>query len=281
MIVSSHEALELTSATRYMCSHPDHGEDMPSFPVWSALQAHIKDAHPPACPFPECDGRSFKSATRLRDHLKVHEQRTLDLEQQSESDKDMPAVIAEGLKPSRRKRRRSSHAREHTEDDPGTPRKLPRLLSGEAGKEWACGAPGCGKTYKTRFARDEHAQATHSRARHRCNTCGRAYRRPISLTRHLQQGWCGSGSKPPTPTPKTPKSPADTELLTGTASLPGGSLHRRWACPYISDSAVCQYRFTRVYDVRRHLASEHNVSVDDMGTREMLLADGQDGEDVV
>jgi len=295
---------------------------MPTFPVWSALQTHIRVEHPPTCPYGECGGRTFKNSTRLREHLKVHDQRETDKSMVDTYDEELPPVIAEGLsRRTRRKRRRSdrtdasrviddgitSDGDDDTADpslmpqdepeEPTTPssppRKLPRLLSGETGKDWTCGAPGCGKAFKSKFARDEHAQAAHTRARHKCDKCGRAYRRPASLKRHLAEGWCGGNTprSPQTPrTPRTPKGagasqpatphmPDEGALLTGTAHFPGGSEHRRWACPFVDGDEVCGYRFHRVYDVRRHLASEHDVKVDDMGTREMLLADGQTGEE--
>lgn len=346
---------------------------MPSFPVWSALQAHIRDAHPPTCPHAECEGRTFKSSGRLREHLRVHAEREADIaagHATSDTD-DLPPVLAEAV--GRRKKRKlsevtddprviaalkaegtllptapSSGAATPTSTTPTTPTrkaKLPRLVGGEAGKDWICGAPGCGARFKTKFARDEHAQAAHSSGRHKCDVCGRSYRRPASLKRHKAQRWCheegdeegeGSGERKrgrSASGSRTPKRRAVDEagvgdLLTGAATLPGGLLHRRWGCPYIypepepepdadaeaagpgegdgktteSGNAVngdhdqdgesddeseaglrgfrCRDRFHRVYDVRRHLASAHGVVLDDLATREMLLADGQTGEDV-
>lgn len=279
--------------------------------MWSALQAHIKTEHPPTCPQPECDNRTFKSSARLRDHLKVHEQRAADLAAAvSEDDLSVyPPVLAEGLglsRSQRKRKRRQSEIAAAAESSPAgsgasSPRKLPRLGSDVAftGKDWTCGHPGCGKAYKTRFARDEHAQAAHSKAaKHKCDTCGRVYRRGVSLKRHLDEGWCAHGGKPAgddaegqvkSKKRKTEKEAADEDvvgLFTGTAAMPGGSLYRRWGCPWHApeddeyEEEVCGERFGRVYDVRRHLAAAHGVVVDDMGTREMLLADGQTGEDV-
>lgn len=290
---------------------------MPTFPVWSALQAHIKDTHPPTCPYPECTGRTFKSGQRLRDHLKVHEQQDADLVQVDASeDMIVPPVLAEGLGTSRRarrKRRYSDVVADDNEPIPESPRKLPRIVDGEAGKDWTCGHPGCGKAYKTRFARDEHAQAAHSRARHKCETCGRVYRRLVSLRRHLKEGWCAHGGQPDA-IPEENEGSADEHvgkegaggekkkekedqdvggLFTGSIALPGGALHRRWGCPFHPEDyndeedddddeeqeEACGERFHRVYDVRRHLSAAHGIDVDDMGTREMLLADGQTGEE--
>lgn len=333
---------------------------MPTFPVWSALQAHIRDAHPPTCPHAECEGRMFKSSGRLREHLRVHAEREADIaagRAVSDTD-DLPPVLAEAG--GRRKKRRLSEV----DDDPrviaamaaegslvpttpnsgaaspGRMAKLPRLVAGEAGKDWICGAPGCGARFKTRFSRDEHAQAAHSSGRHKCDVCGRSYRRPASLKRHKAQGWCGedavspaSGSQPRTRSRSRFDDVPVGDMLTGTATLPGGPLHRRWACPYVyrlapgaegedggetgnasgdgdgeegygqpeggdeaSHSAdddhshseagsdnerlvYCPERFHRVYDVRRHLAGTHKMVLSDLATREMLLADGQTGDD--
>lgn len=57
---------------RYTCalSHPD-GQTC-TFPNWSALQAHMKVAHPPTCPFPECSGRVFASRAARNAHVKAH-----------------------------------------------------------------------------------------------------------------------------------------------------------------------------------------------------------------
>jgi hypothetical protein len=311
---------------------------MPSFPVWSALQAHIRDAHPPTCPHAECEGRAFKNAGRLREHLRVHAEREADIAagHDREDSEDLPPVLAEAT--TRRKKRKLSTISEReiaalkadgtllptapsgrsTPATPGTPRKLPRLVGGEAGKDWTCGAPGCGARFKSRFARDEHAQATHSSGRHKCDVCGRSYRRPASLKRHQADGWCGKEEADGGSTPKRARTgkledaPAG-DLLTGLATLPGGALHRRWACPYVYQLAegdeagekdgaeatsqdgeetkeasddgkrytYCPERFHRVYDVRRHLASVHKMVLSDLATREMLLADGQTGEDEV
>ncbi|KAN0066134.1 hypothetical protein ACQY0O_000228 [Thecaphora frezii] len=87
---------------RYTCSvahstpqHPasDHGQPDPSalasangshvyvFPTWTALQEHMKQCHPPTCPWPGC-GKLFTRQDNLRAHYKRHEKRKLDLERE-------------------------------------------------------------------------------------------------------------------------------------------------------------------------------------------------------
>jgi general transcription factor IIIA len=143
-------------ATRYTCSHPAHDDTFPAFPTWSALQAHLHTAHPPTCPHPECSGRTFKSTQRLREHLQVHEDREADIRsrkeqspgdvQEGEGEADLlPGLLLDGVS-KRKKRRRSSV---WVEAEGAKSPKLPRLLDGEAGKEWACGDEGCEKRFKT------------------------------------------------------------------------------------------------------------------------------------
>lgn len=149
-------------------------------------------------------------------------------------------------------------------EKPTRPAKLPRLPSGTAGKDWPCGAPGCHKAFKTKFARDEHSQAAHAKGKHRCDVCGRAYRRPASLKRHQAEGWCqaeqgeGKISDDSAVTGAAPDNEAAQDRiaqgandsgqestfekngyydgmaaeLLGTATAPGGRHFRPWVCPY-------------------------------------------------
>lgn len=281
-----------------MCAHADHDTAV-LFATWTELQAHTREAHPPVCPYEECNGRTFKTPARLRDHLKVHAEREEDLAQASEDD---IAPVLQKKRPSRRKRRRSDV------DDAGEleaegPKKLARVQNGSAGKMYACGTPGCGKTYKTQYARDEHAQAAHAKGKHRCDVCGRIYRRPASLKRHQADGWCDPSRESEAETEdEDEESHADiaAELL-GIATAPGGQQYRPWVCPYRTHvelhtlgeqkileeqqggeeekgEEACSERFFRVYDVRRHLGAVHGVVVGDEETRKLLLADGQRGE---
>lgn len=93
---------------RYTCSmdhsQPQQGDSQGSgpfiytFPTWSALQAHMKQAHPPICPWPEC-GKQFQRQDNLRAHYRRHEERKLRLE--------MEAKLLEGSHESERNRLRA------------------------------------------------------------------------------------------------------------------------------------------------------------------------------
>ncbi|CAE6516071.1 unnamed protein product [Rhizoctonia solani] len=75
--------------TRYACAHPDCSKNntMPfvQFPTWSLLQEHMRSAHPPACPYPACNGRTFTSSKGLRGHVKTHRDRELEAEYATDS----------------------------------------------------------------------------------------------------------------------------------------------------------------------------------------------------
>nr|XP_031860367.1 uncharacterized protein CI109_004255 [Kwoniella shandongensis]KAA5527439.1 hypothetical protein CI109_004255 [Kwoniella shandongensis] len=209
--------------TRYTCSHPSHGTDFPSFPVWSALQTHMHQAHPPTCPHEECNGRVFKSHQRLRDHLKVHAEQEADKakllrdQQEGQVAEELPAIIADGL--TRRKKRRQSSV--GTMEDGGKSPKLRRVLSGDAGKDWACDHQGCEKRFKSKFAMESHRRAIHLKLRsHVCpiEGCGATYPYPANLKRHIE-----AHSRPTTPS--TPKR-GEGQLLTGMVKE-----LRRFGCP--------------------------------------------------
>lgn len=94
------------------------------FPTWSALQRHARTAHPPACPYVSCAGRTFTQQKGLRAHLKLHEQR--------EAEAAIECVV---------------DASEEEHADINRPRK--RRRGGEFGRDWKCDVPGCDKDFKS------------------------------------------------------------------------------------------------------------------------------------
>ncbi|WVW86429.1 hypothetical protein I302_108477 [Kwoniella bestiolae CBS 10118] len=290
---------------RYTCSHPSHGTEFPSFPVWSALQTHIHTAHPPICPHLECNGRTFKNAGRLKDHLKVHAEQAVDKAALAvkQPEGETPQIIADGLS-RRAKRRRISEL--NAGEDGGSSPKLRRVMSGEAGKDWWCEEDGCEKRFKTKFALEAHRKAIHLALRpHVCpiEGCDKSYPHRANLNRHI-----ATHSRPTTPS-GTKDDNGNNHGLVGKVKEA-----RRFGCPahafarfagmsssgdteagqtagmnadasreddeYIPplDDGRCLMRFWRVYDIRRHLKAEHAIELEDMEVRRLLLFDGQTGE---
>lgn len=111
---------------RYICTHgsctPGASTAATYYPTWSALQHHMRVAHPPTCPRPSCHGKTFASPHGLRAHLKIHAQRDMEAEMH----------VA---------------ANSSDEDDEDRPQK--RRRGGELGREWVCEVEGCGKDFKS------------------------------------------------------------------------------------------------------------------------------------
>lgn len=118
----------------------------------------MHEVHPPTCPHPECNGRVFKTAQRLKDHLKVHSDRRSDIEALMHLDNSEVLLDSEdeaetsfGLEADQKESRRSRKRRQsevHLVSEQRTP-KLRRLSFGEAGKQFRCEEEGCQKRFKT------------------------------------------------------------------------------------------------------------------------------------
>lgn len=92
--------------------------------TWTALQSHIRSAHPPTCPHISCKGKTFSSRGGLRAHQKIHEAR--DEEEQMEA-----TLLLEGA-----------------DTSTGEPPKKKRR-GGEMGRDWKCEYSGCQKDFKS------------------------------------------------------------------------------------------------------------------------------------
>lgn len=79
----THQDGRYTCTMQHACpqsqENGDHASLVYTFPTWSALQAHMKEAHPPVCPWPGCE-KVFQRQDNLRAHYRRHENRKLRLE---------------------------------------------------------------------------------------------------------------------------------------------------------------------------------------------------------
>ena len=124
--VTDHKLVALTTILidkRYTCSHASCIVETTDTPVyystWTALQHHMRTSHPPVCPYPSCNGKTFSAQKGLRAHLKIHEQR--------EAESNLTSSDPESdNEPSRKKRR-----------------------GGELGRDWVCDVDGCTKDFKS------------------------------------------------------------------------------------------------------------------------------------
>ncbi|ETW83575.1 putative transcription regulator [Heterobasidion irregulare TC 32-1] len=274
---------------RYTCVHPgclapvalpalssDPAEPA-YFPTWTALQHHIRTAHPPMCPRASCDGRTFASHAGLRAHLKVH------------ADADAEAGEDRGIE------RRDSGGQDSGDDEENRLRK--RRRGGELGRDWKCEEDRCGKDFKSKKALTTHHTITHlGRRDFVCPEigCARAFGYKHILQRHVarvhvagrEQGEVGDADADEeySDADGAQGGPSGIDAMTGRlyaqraaagdSGTAGASIARlrRLRCPYpnlrdfsLSSSpsqplqAACEYVFGRAYDLRRHMGAVHGV----------------------
>ncbi|KAI0651729.1 hypothetical protein C8Q79DRAFT_897834 [Trametes meyenii] len=279
-------------AKRYTCVHKscllaDDGTAR-YYPTWSALQHHMRTAHPPTCPHASCNGKTFTQQKGLRAHLKIHAQRD------READMD-DALASSG----------SDHERPHK-----------RRRGGELGRDWVCEVEGCGKDFKSKKALSTHNSIAHlGRRDFVCphTACKRAFGYKHLLQRHLDRLHApvesstesahesGEGSNEELGSDDDNDHAMDAadnlgnildiDLITGTAYAARAkeSIKRatKLQCPFphlptllspkhtdgqgaVSSTAAssskrksdCQYVFSRAYDLHRHLRAEHELAVE-------------------
>ncbi|KAH9937572.1 uncharacterized protein B0H18DRAFT_867289 [Fomitopsis serialis] len=276
---------------RYTCVHTpclaSPGNPPTYFANWTALQHHMRTAHPPTCPYPTCGGKTFTAQKGLRAHLKIHAER--DLEAELEKDQAVRAAA----------------------DPDDRPRKKRR--GGEVGRDWICQEYGCGKDFKSKKALATHRNVTHlGRRDFACPTCERTFGYKHLLQRHTAK------AHPTEPASSDSESDSNTEassgedtedsedekddedqetakptvafsidFITGAAyearsQVRLGTSPRSLKCPFpylpssfredesadedvAASKAIhdpqCQYVFSRAYDLRRHLLAEHEVEL--------------------
>ncbi|EJD52794.1 hypothetical protein AURDEDRAFT_181317 [Auricularia subglabra TFB-10046 SS5] len=240
-------------AKRYVCVQPSciaNGAAPPVFAKWTALQQHMRTAHPPTCPHESCNGRTFASQANLRAHLALHNTRNAEDALHQELDE------------------------EDVEDEDEPPRKR-RRCDDVVGRDWACPVDGCCKAFKSKKALDNHTKVNHLNRRDfvcAVPSCGRAFGYKHLLQRHVSKVHRASSDD-------AFSSDADIEpdadpisaidFITGKHYVQRTE-HRRQQgqvlvpCPYPShfcrgeaNETACRFVFSRAYDLRRHLKAEH------------------------
>ncbi|KAH9944495.1 uncharacterized protein BXZ73DRAFT_87378 [Epithele typhae] len=268
---------------RYTCTHqsclPASGTDPTYYATWSALQHHTRTVHPPTCPYPSCNGKTFSQQKGLRAHLKIHAQRDQEA-----------ALDATATTPRPRKKRRG----------------------GEVGRDWVCDVEGCTKDFKSKKALATHDAVAHLKRRDFVcphAACARAFGYKHLLQRHLAKLHAPSpnagteAEEEAIATAAEADTEADAEtgidLLTGKAYASRAAQAHKLRCPHphlppllsptsatataggsprldepakasleeagtagARKAIACQYMFSRAYDLHRHLRAEHSVIVE-------------------
>lgn len=241
---------------RYTCVHQNclavPGQSPTYYPTWTSLQHHIRTAHPPTCVHPSCNGKTFSTQKGLRAHEKLH------LEWDAEAQ-------LEANEPPRKRRR-----------------------GGELGRDWKCDVEHCGKDFKSKKALTTHHNVAHlCRRDHVCphDDCKRTFGYKHLLQRHLVKVHATSDEESLSEREESSSSSEeetaefDIDVLTGNfykqqAKKKLEASPNMLPCPYPRMQEVglpcngtlstenCDYVFSRAYDLRRHLASAHEISIE-------------------
>ncbi|GJE86014.1 transcriptional repressor, putative [Phanerochaete sordida] len=224
----------------------------------------MRTDHPPKCPHPSCGGKAFKSQNGLRAHMKLHEQAEVEdaiaVDSDADSDSNEPPI----------KKRRG----------------------GEIGRDWKCDIDGCTKDFKSKKALTNHRNVNHlGRRDFICHheSCGRAFGYKHLLQRHLSKIHKAATTDEDISADDSEAGGAAREPLrpqgvrvddiTGMSYVKRAQKQmlslRSLCCPFpdltgLAPGAIqatgsgrrCEYVFTRAYDFRRHLSSEHGLNVE-------------------
>ncbi|PWN19854.1 hypothetical protein BCV69DRAFT_283958 [Microstroma glucosiphilum] len=198
---------------RYTCAlpHPTSSEalaptpapsrstpELLTFPTWSALQSHMREAHPPACHYAACNGKVFKNRENLKMHLRRHEEKEHE-EKQREKDRGRNAEVQESGQG-----QHWCEASSDEEDDVGagvakasrslrvfhcTWRPEARVANGHSqpgsaiSESTSSGTP-CSKSFKSSHSLQTHIRVAHLKDRPFKCLCGKAYGHKHLLKRH-------------------------------------------------------------------------------------------------
>lgn len=113
---------------RYTCAHPSCASRH-YFSTWTELQSHNRTTHPATCPYESCKGKTFAQQKGLKAHLKLHEQRDLELALHNHLDGEHDADVEDS----------------GAEDT----RSAKRRRGGEVGRDWKCTMDDCTKDFKS------------------------------------------------------------------------------------------------------------------------------------
>ncbi|TFY59614.1 hypothetical protein EVJ58_g5676 [Rhodofomes roseus] len=239
---------------RYTCVHasclPAAGHPPTYFANWTALQHHMRTAHPPTCPYPSCSGKTFTAQKGLRAHLKIHAERDLEAELEKAEEartgrRDFACSICGrtfGYKHLLQRHTAQTHPTEpvssdsESEDDAGEISE--GGTEGSSDEQEDDDPGGREETAKpsVTFSIDFITGAAYdTRSQARLNNGTRSLRCPF---------------------PDLPPSFCVNNGGNGVAADDGAT-----TTPTTTGQPRCQYVFSRAYDLRRHLLAEHEVEV--------------------
>ncbi|WFD33948.1 hypothetical protein MCUN1_000776 [Malassezia cuniculi] len=152
-------------------------------------------------------------------------------------------------------------------------RKHIRIHEKSEESAFECVWNGCGRSFSSRYALETHVGRVHRGEKpFQCELCERSFGYRHVLEKHVEQAH-KQGSE--LATEDSVASDSDATPLPHLTQLIGKrSARRLLQCPWgvaLGDTEdPCPQRFVRLYDLRRHLASAHALSLSDDEIRETL-----------
>ncbi|KAG8729052.1 Strongly-conserved Zn-finger binding protein (TFIIIA) [Ceratobasidium sp. 428] len=156
----------------------------------------------------------------------------------------------------------------HPQSDPEPSQPpLKRRRGGEVGRDWTCPQEGCDKAFKSKKAQQDHIRVNHEGSRNfNCpkEGCTRSFGYKHVMQRHMER----HHRETATPAPAQPPASNTIGSLSG-QQCSAKNRPRVIACPWpdafgadpvVNQTASrCAFRFSRAYDLRRHLKSTHGL----------------------
>lgn len=226
--------LRVHDKTRYMCTQPHR--ELVTFSTWLELQKHVRECHPPQCPRPEC-AQSFASRENLRKHMRIHER----------NDRARKGQVVDD--------HAGADDAAYSSDD-GSMAPDP-----DEAASWRCTWNGCNRVLSSPYALKVHVARVHRREKpFVCDACGQRYGYKHLLRQHMRRTHEQELTAEP-----------DTSLpylgpLLATEKRRRAVRERILPCPWDQlagdgAEAACSARFSRLYDLRRHMESVHALCV--------------------
>jgi general transcription factor IIIA len=274
--------------TKYMCAlqHVSGDSSILYFSTWTELRQHQRDAHPPTCTWPGC-GKTFANLQNLRHHTQKHQEkegeRSVPQDEADDSDvsieggeekKTFACDWEEGLTAKCTKTFQSKYARDiHVKN---------RHLGLQ---EFVCRHEGCSKRYGNKRSLNRHLAKCHKASSNDGGHSGddesdQGTNEVLDDDFFREEG----GAVPESfaerqPARKRAREVESSDLhgllssLTGSGYGDAGISKKRKmrgrvvTCPWekvclLRDGeqiSACAFRFSRLYDVQRHLESTHGI----------------------
>ncbi|TIB68371.1 hypothetical protein E3P77_01116 [Wallemia ichthyophaga] len=225
----------------HICAHPGCTK---SFPTNAKLRRHaqVHQSDRYSCGHDQCTHLSFNKWTELQAHIRQEHKPTCPYESCHKVFSNRTNLNQHLL----------LHDQKEVERKLGLEEQAKNVKGGLVARDFHCQVQGCDKSFKSHRALTVHINTTHLNIRpFVCLQCDKSYGYKHLLQRHLQTHKKQKDVKKPKKT--------TIEKFTGVDYM-----KRNIECPYkdileLDTLPDCSFRYTRRYDLRRHLASKHHI----------------------